>query len=115
MRTGEGARAVLTLAGTACLLVGIACVVVLAGDGDEWNLTRGELAMVTAALVVCGLGTIVSIIGYLLLTELQAQSVGALGPPARRRNQRTPATGSEFPPPPSDDPPRTVAQQDSGT
>jgi len=100
------------LTATACLLVGIACVVVLAGDGDEWNLTRGELAMVTGALMVCGLGTIVSILGYLVLAELQAQSVGALGPPLRRRNQRTPAIGSELPPPPSDDPPRTAAQHD---
>ena len=104
----------LVLTVTACLLVGIACVVVLAGDGDEWNLTRGELAMVTGALVVCGLGTIVSIIGYLVLAELQAQSLGALGPAVRRRRQRAPAPGSELPPPPSDDPPRTVAQHDSG-
>lgn len=99
MRTGIGSRiTLLLLMGAAALLATIGTLVLFPiGDraADVAELTDAERTGAAALLIVGRIGAIVSVIGYLVLTELQAQTSGAFGSPGGRPLPPVPPSRSE--------------------
>lgn len=110
VRSGIGSRVLLLLVGALCITLSLFSALILIGQQRTPNERASDIPrdLVTAMVIVGGIGAVVALVGYLVLAELQAQTAAAFGPNRRRAAQ-------PLPPPVADEAGgrRTIARHDS--